>query len=119
MDPLLQLEDWLGRTIDVVIDRPLGSIHPRHSDVRYEVNYGYVPGTLAPDGEPLDVYVLGPSEPVDRCVATVVAIIRRRDDVEDKLVASTTDGLTVDVIAASTAFQERYFDTYIEMGRAG
>ena len=40
---------FLGRVVVVVMDRPLGSRHPRHGFL-YEVNYGYVPGTLAPDG---------------------------------------------------------------------
>lgn len=57
MDPALHPEDWLGRTIQVVVDRPLGSLHPRYPDLRDELNYGYVPGTRAPDGESLDALV--------------------------------------------------------------
>ncbi|MCA9825992.1 MAG: inorganic diphosphatase [Dehalococcoidia bacterium] len=114
MDQTLHLRDWLGRRVDVIVDRPLGSLHPRHPDIRYAVNYGYIPGTCAPDGEPLDVYVLGPGEPIASCTATVVAIIRRRDDAEDKLVTVTEGQFGVDEIAAATDFQERYFDSYIE-----
>jgi inorganic pyrophosphatase len=120
MDTTLRLGDWAGRRIEIVIDRPLGSLHPREPDLRYEVNYGYVPGTLAPDGHPLDVYVLGTSEPMERCVATVIAIVRRRDDVEDKLVAvidgAPLEGWDAEGIALATWFQERWFDTWIEVG---
>ena len=55
MDPNLHLADWLGRRMTVEIDRPLGSRHPREDDITYPINYGFVPGTLAPDGHPLDV----------------------------------------------------------------
>ena len=117
MDPNLALADWAGRRITVEIDRPLGTRHPREDDMVYSVNYGFVPGTLAPDGHPLDVYVLDGSEPLDRCEATVIAVVRRRDDVEDKLVAVLDPGFAWDsaAIAAAVDFQERYFDSWIEL----
>ena len=49
---------FLGQMVTVTIDRPRGSHHPRHGHL-YPVNYGYLPGTRAPDGEALDAYVLG------------------------------------------------------------
>ncbi len=116
MDATLSLDEWAGRSCEVVIDRPLGSRHPRHPDIVYGINYGFVPGTLAPDGEPLDVYVVGPMAALESCKATVIAIVRRRDDIEDKLVASTTpQRWTAEEIAAAVAFQEQYFDSWIEM----
>ena len=47
MDESLHLDDWLGKRIRVVMDRPLGTKHPEWGFV-YELNYGYVPNTLAP-----------------------------------------------------------------------
>ena len=122
VDSNLRLEDWAGRRIEVFIDRPLGSRHPREPDLVYELNYGYVPGTLAPDGQPLDVYVVGVDEPMERCVATVIAIVRRRDDVEDKLVA-VIEGADLgrwdaEAIARAIRFQEQWFDSWVEMGGA-
>ena len=120
MDENLRLEDWAGRRVEVAIDRPLGSRHPREPDIVYEVNYGYLPGTLARDGHPLDVYVLGAREPLERCLATVIAIVRRRDDVEDKLVAliegAGLEGWDAGAIARATRFQERWFDSWVDMG---
>ncbi|MEI7480142.1 MAG: inorganic diphosphatase, partial [bacterium] len=49
---------YLGKAVQVIMDRPLGSNHPKHG-FRYEVNYGFVPDTKAPDGEEIDAYVLG------------------------------------------------------------
>ncbi len=51
-------ENYLGKKVDVAVDRPLGSKHPKH-DIIYEINYGYVSNTKAPDGEEIDVYILG------------------------------------------------------------
>lgn len=41
----------IGETVTVIIDRPLGSFHPVHKNIFYSVNYGYVEGIIAPDGE--------------------------------------------------------------------
>lgn len=56
--------EFLGKIVKVKIDRPLNSKHPKHGFV-YEVNYGFVPDTKAPDGEEIDAYVLGVNEPID------------------------------------------------------
>ena len=115
MDPNLKLDDWVGRTVDVVIDRPMGSAHPDYSDIVYPINYGYVPGTTAPDGHPIDAYVLGAEYPLKHCSAEVIAIVRRRNDVEDKLVVALSGDWSEDSIRASTEFQEQFFDTWIEL----
>ena len=44
----------IGNIIKVTVDRPLGSYHPHHRDIYYQINYGYVKGVLAPDGEEQD-----------------------------------------------------------------
>lgn len=74
----------LGQIVQVVIDRPMGSYHSEHPDLYYEVNYGYVPGVFAPDGEEQDAYVLGVEEPLERFCGKVIAIIRRKNDDETK-----------------------------------
>jgi inorganic pyrophosphatase len=115
MDPNLHLKAWLGCEVDVAIDRPLGSRHPRDSELVYELNYGFVPGTMAPDGEPIDVYVLAADEPLNRCTGPVIAIVRRRDDVEDKLVIVLSGDWDCASITAATAFQEQWFNSWVEM----
>ena len=56
--------EFIGKTIDIKIDRPLGSKHPKHEFI-YPINYGYVPNTVSGDGEELDAYLLGVFKPVE------------------------------------------------------
>ena len=107
---------WATKTVSVVIDRPLGSYHPTQRTLYYPVNYGYVEGVLAADGEEQDAYVLGVDVPIERFTGKLIAVIRRRDDVEDKwVVAPPACFLTKEEIKAMTDFQERFFDTEIYM----
>ena len=83
----------------------------------YELNYGYVPNTVAPDGEPIDVYIIDVDHAIYECEADVIAIITCHDDVENKLVARVGDGeFTAADIKKMTAFQERWFETSIDLG---
>ena len=101
---------YLGRRVLVRVDRPLGSVHPRHPDIVYGVNTGELPGTVSGDGHPIDAYLRGWPEPVREVWGTVIAVIVRHDDGEDKLVVAR-DGThwTDEEIANATRFQERYF----------
>lgn len=104
----------IGRTVTVIVDRPLGTCHPQHSDIVYGVNYGYVPGVTAGDGEEQDAYILGVDVPVARFTGRVIAVIRRLDDVEDKwVVAPEGASFPPEEIARRVAFQEQYFRTEI------
>ena len=101
----------IGKTVTVVIDRPLGSYHP---ELYYPVNYGYIEGVIAPDGEEQDAYVLGVCQPLETFTGTVIAIIHRLDDVEDKwVVAPAGTMLDANEIRDQVAFQERFFQSVI------
>lgn len=110
-------DDAIGRTVTVTVGRPLGSRHPEHADLVYPVNYGYVEGVPAADGDDQDAYILGVDEPVGAFAGRVIAVIHRFDDVEEKWVVAP-DGMpyTPDEIARRVWFQERFFDTEIRMG---
>ena len=106
----------IGSIVRVIVDRPLGTFHPKHKDICYSVNYGYIPDVLAPDGEEQDAYILGIDKPVKEFVGRVIAIIHRFDDVEDKwVVAPEGASFTKDEIMKQVAFQEQYFRTEIRM----
>lgn len=110
------VRSYLGKTVTVKIDRPIGYIHKKEKyTLTYKINYGYIPNVLGGDGEELDVYVLGVSEPVDEFTGTVIGIIHRENDVEDKLVAAPV-GVKFNQaqIAEAVHFQEQYYNIRIE-----
>lgn len=104
----------LGKIVTVKVDRPLGSVHPNHSDIIYPINYGYIEGIFALDGEEMDAYILGVDNPVDSYTGEVIAIIKRENDVEDKLVVANKSFSKKEIID-STNFQEKYFISHIVM----
>ena len=106
----------LGKIVKVIIDRPLGSHHPKHKDIIYSVNYGYIPGIMASDGEEQDAYVLGIDIPLAEFIGKIIAIIHRKNDNEDKwIVAPNNLFLSHEEIINAVHFQEQYFDIEIEM----
>lgn len=66
-------------TLDRVLNQPI------------PYNYGYIPGTLCGDGDPLDVFVLGniPIYPLTKVKITPVAVLKCIDNghSDDKLIA--------------------------------
>ena len=106
----------IGKKVKVIIDRPLGTYHPKHKDIFYSVNYGYIEGIIAPDGEEQDAYVLGVNEPISEFTGKIIAIIKRLDDVEEKwVVAPENMTFTKEEIMKQVEFQEKYFNTQICM----
>lgn len=97
----------------VKIDRPLHSEHPIHKGLIYELNYGYVEGIIAPDGEEQDCYVMDVDIPIKEYEGYVIAIIKRFDDVEEKWIVSNKD-FSIEEIREKTHFQEQYFNIKIE-----
>jgi len=112
----LQMEpptQFLGSTVTIKIDRPLGSPHPERGFI-HSVNYGYLPGVISPDGEELDAYLLGVFEPVDEYTGVCIAIVHRLDDPDDKLVV-VPEGVnyTDEQILALTEFIERFYQSEV------
>ena len=103
----------IGQKVHIVIDRPLGSVHPVHDDIVYGVNYGYCPDYIGGDGEEHDAYVLGVDEPIERFDGVIAAIIHRHNDNEDKWVVVPEDyeEITDEEIIEKTYFQEKYFSS--------
>ncbi len=52
-----QMFDDLVATSEIVIDRPKGSAHPRMAVLIYPLDYGYLAGTTAGDGDGIDVWL--------------------------------------------------------------
>ena len=111
----MDTKKYLGQDVTVKMDRPLGTKHPKHGFI-YPINYGYIPNTTSGDGEELDAYILGEFEPLDTFNGKVIAIIRRTNDNDDKLVVTNGKNYSDDAIRALTEFQEQYFESIIIRG---
>ena len=109
----------IGQVIRGKIDRPLGSYHPRHNNMYYPVNYGYVTGVIGGDGAEQDVYLLGEKQGVTEYTGKVIAVYHRYDDRETKWIVvpcdeegNLSEGMEIpgdDEIYAQIAFQEQFF----------
>ncbi|OKZ82757.1 MAG: hypothetical protein BHW06_10160 [Clostridium sp. 44_14] len=97
----------------------MGSFHPRHKDLYYPVNYGYVFGLLGGDGAEQDIYLLGVKSAEQEFTGKVIAVYHRYDDNETKWIVVPCDdeGIVLEdveiptdnEIYAQIAFQEQFF----------
>ncbi len=105
---------YIGKTVKVIIDRPMYSKHPEYEESTYPINYGYVPNTISGDGKELDCFILGVDEPLNEFEGECIAVIHRLNDDDDKLVVVPTgQKYTDEEIREKTYFQEQYFESEI------
>lgn len=105
----------IGQTYHITIDRPIGSIHPKHPDIVYPINYGYIADLMGGDDEEQDVYVLDATEPLYEALVTIIAVIYRADDVETKWVGvvDPTIHYTDERIMELIHFQEQFYNSSV------
>lgn len=107
------IKQLIGKTVEVQIDRPVDSKHPKYS-FDYPVNYGFIKNIIAPDGEALDAYILGTDQPVEKIKGECIAIVHRVNDDDDKLVVAVNNKSFTDrEILELVNFQEQYFKSDI------
>lgn len=110
MQPNKIAEKLLAKQVEVSIDRPLGSKHPRF-DWHYPINYGEVLAYPMPDGGGIDAYVLGVSVPLETFTGQAIAVVFRKDDpLDPKLVVSNQE-FNLQQINESIYFQEQFFES--------
>lgn len=100
------LADWfpafieipIGSKVKYELDKATGLLRVDrvlYSSVHYPANYGFVPRTYCPDGDPLDVLVLGQQEVVPMALmrARAIGVMGMRDDKgeDDKIIAVHVD----------------------------
>lgn len=107
-------KDFLGKIVNVIIDRPLNSAHPKYG-FKYTLNYGYIPNTVSGDGEEIDAYILGVSGALEKFKGKCIAVIQRLNDDDDKLVIvpKNIEDISDEEIKKQTFFQEQYFTSKI------
>jgi inorganic pyrophosphatase len=70
-------------TNPITIDRPKASVHPRHADMIYPLDYGYLENTTAADGNGIDVWFGSSSEKI--LTGILCTFDRLKRDAEIKL----------------------------------
>ena len=110
------VEIYLGKTLKIKIDRPIGYVHKKEKySLVYPINYGYIPDVLGGDGEELDVYLMGVDIPVEEYECTIIGIVFRENDIEDKLIAAPIGvTFTRKEIEDAINFQEKYYITKVK-----
>ena len=75
------IRSYLGKTVDVVIDRPIGFVHhTKGITLHYTVNYGFLPGVSGGDG------------PIDSAFRAIEQCIGHHYELDDYQVQSVTEG---------------------------
>ncbi|MCK9900130.1 inorganic pyrophosphatase [Frankia sp. Cpl3] len=98
--------DELTATSRLVVDRPAGSRHPRVPEAVYPVDYGYLEGTVAADGDGVDVFrgsAVGAG-----VVGFLVTVDPGKRDVEVKIL--------IDCTAGEIERVQRLLDDVLEIG---
>lgn len=105
----MNFKKYLGKALNVIIDRPIGTKHPEYG-YKYPINYGYVIGTKMSDGEELDAYILGITDVLQKFSGKCIAIVHRTNDDDDKLIV-VPDGINFsdEEINQLIEFQEKWF----------
>ena len=109
---LIPIGDNPPETLNVIIEVPVGGEPVKyefdkksgalfvdrilHTPMRYPANYGFVPHTLSPDGDPLDALVVARSPFIPGCVVRVrpIAVLKLEDEAggDEKLLTVPVDG---------------------------
>ena len=114
--PIPHYRDIIGKWVSGKVDRPLGmhradvAAPSPKADMVYAVNYGYIDGVKAADGEEQDAYIFGTEELLTTFEGKVIKVYHRFNDIEDKWIVSLTgEDIPDEKILGDIAFQEQYF----------
>lgn len=101
-------QQMIGKTVTVIVDRPIGNCRPNHKNICYPINYGYIQGVVAPDGEEQNAYIPGVNYSLKEFTGRIIAIVQRFDDVEEKrVVAPKNVVFSKDEIVRQVDFQKK------------
>jgi inorganic pyrophosphatase len=74
---------------EIIIDRPKGTTHPKHSEIVYPFDCGYLKGTSGGDGNEIDICRGTRSD--NELVAVICTVDSLKQDAEMKLLVGCTD----------------------------
>ncbi len=94
------IEIPLGSNVKYELDKKTGALFVDRilfTSMVYPFNYGFVPGTLEEDGDPVDVLVIGNEPVIPGCVikAKPIGVLNTRDEkgFDSKVVAVPVEGI--------------------------
>jgi inorganic pyrophosphatase len=100
--------DYLDKLVDshpLVIERPVGSRHPRYPEVVYPLDYGYLEGTTSIDKGGIDVW-LGTKDresckraKINSVQAVICSVDLKKNDVEIKIVLNCRESEIQTILA--------------------
>ena len=108
--------NFLGKEVNIIIDRKMGDSHPKYPDMIYPINYGYIPNTKSGDGKELDVFIIDSKIPLETFKGKCIGIIQRINDEDDKLIVvdiNNNKKYTEDEVLDIVNFQEKYFSSMV------
>ena len=106
----------LGKKVEVIIDRPLGSKYQEHENSIYELNYGYIEGLYTIDGKEQEAYIIGENSSLLKFKGVVIAIVIRLKNLENKVVvAARGKKFSRQEILDAINFQEQFFEIELNM----
>ena len=83
-----QALDSLVEGSEIIIDRPAGSVHPRFPNYVYPLDYGYLRGTTAADGDGIDIW--RGALPDQHIFGVIVTVDLQKRDSEMKILIGCT-----------------------------
>ncbi len=105
--------EYLGKSVNVTVESPIGSLHPHYPDVQYPCNCGYVDEVLAETGEYQDAYVIGVNEPTDSFHGVVAAMVYRINDCHARWVITESKVYDRQEVIDTIGELEQYQETRI------
>ena len=105
------VHSYLGKMVNIRIDRLIESVHPQFPDRIYPGHVGHIPHVANDDGEALGVYWLGAEIPAGEDTARIIGIVHRHNDGKDMLIAVPDEfHFNRHEISEALHFQEPYFE---------
>ena len=81
--------DTLVSKFPIIVDRPIGSSHPKFAEIVYPLDYGYLEGTISGDKNGIDVWLGSLGNKI--VTGIVVTIDLFKNDSEQKILIGCTD----------------------------
>lgn len=105
-------QENIGKTFKVIINRPVGSEHPKYKNHFYPINYGCVDNFV--ENKEIEIYIIDSIEPLNEAIVKIIGIVFRKNDDEIKGIGIVgKDDYTINDIKNHILFQEQYYDIEI------